>query len=51
MLPGACIVFNSVSPESYQLFVDGITAVGMKITHTTRIAIDEFNPILILKAE
>ncbi len=51
MLPGACIVFNSVSPESYQLFVDGITAMDMKITHTTRIAIDDFNPIFILKAE
>ena len=51
MLPGACIVFNSVSAESRQLFEESVASAGMRIIHSTRIAIDEFNPISILKAE
>lgn len=51
MNPGCCIVFNSVSEESKQAFLDGVQAVGMKITDSTRIAVDDHNPIYILKAE
>lgn len=51
MKEGACLVFNSVSPESKQLFEEGIQAVGMQLTQCARVALDEFNPIYILKAE
>lgn len=51
MLPGACIVFNSVSESSQQMFAEAIVAVGMQITQTVRIAVDEHNPILCMKAE
>lgn len=51
MLPGCCIVFNSVSDESRQLFEESIAAVGMQIVQTTRIAVDDHNPIYILKAQ
>ena len=49
--PGGCIVFNSVSEDSRQLFLKGVEAAGMTLTTSTRIAIDEHNPIYILKAE
>ena len=51
MLPGACIVFNSVSAESRQLFEESVASARMRIIHSTRSTIDEFNPISILKAE
>lgn len=49
--PDAIIVFNSVSEESKNLFMEGIEEIGMKIVQQTRIAIDEFNPINIFKAQ
>lgn len=51
MLPGSCLVFNSVSEESRQLFLVSIEAVGMRLTQSVRIAIDEHNPIYCMKAE
>lgn len=45
------IVFNSVSEESRQMFIEGIENVGMKIVNEIRIAIDDHNPIYILKAQ
>lgn len=45
------IVFNSVSEESRQMFIEEIENVGMKIVNETRIAIDDHNPIYILKAQ
>jgi len=51
LLPEGCIVFNSVSEESRQMFEEGIAEVGMKITQRTHIATDNFNPIYILKAQ
>lgn len=48
--PGGVIVFNSVSDESRQMFLEGIAAVGMRIESETRIMIDEHNAIYILKA-
>lgn len=49
--PGGCIVFNSVSEESKQMFEEGTAAVGMAITSCTRVAVDEHNPIYIMRAE
>lgn len=48
--PGGVIVFNSVSDESRQMFLEGIAAVGMRIESETRITIDEHNAIYIMKA-
>ena len=51
LLPGGVIVFNAVSEESQALFRQGVAAVGREVTGQMRAAIDEFNPITILKAE
>ena len=51
LLPGGVIVFNAVSEDSQALFREGVAAVGRKVTGQMRAAIDEFNPITILKAE
>lgn len=51
LLPGGVIVFNSVSEESKRLFCEGIGLTGRKVTEQTRVAVDSFNPIEILKAE
>ena len=51
LLPGGVVVFNSVSEASRELFVEAATAAGMQVTGTTRVAIDTFNPIEIIRAE
>ena len=51
LLPGGCIVFNSVSEQSLRLFEEGVEAIGRRIICSHRITIDSFNPIEILKAE
>ena len=51
LLPGGVIVFNSVSDESAEMFRQGIEHIGKRITGCTRVAVDEHNPILIMKAE
>jgi precorrin-6Y C5,15-methyltransferase (decarboxylating) len=51
LLPGGVIVFNSVSDESAAAFRQGIESIGRHITGCTRMAVDEHNPILIMKAE
>lgn len=51
MHDGCCIVFNSVSDDSRQLFEESVADVGMQITQSTRIAVDDHNPIYILKAQ
>ena len=51
LLPGGVIVFNSVSDESAAAFRQGIESIGRRITGCTRMAVDEHNPILIMKAE
>ncbi len=50
LLPGGVIVFNSVSSESLATFSDAIASVGRKIVQSHRIALDDFNPITIMKA-
>ena len=49
--PGGCIVFNSVSDQSLQLFKEGIEEIGMQVVEQHQVVIDKFNPIEIIKAE
>lgn len=51
LLPGGVIVFNSVSEESQHLFREGIAQINRQVTECTRLAVDSFNPIEIMKAE
>lgn len=51
MAPGGVLVFNSVSAQSLALFREGVAACGMTVVQQSRIAIDEHNPIEILKAQ
>lgn len=51
LLPGGVVVFNSVSDESQALFREAAAAMGRRITGQLHAAIDNFNPITILKAE
>lgn len=48
--PGGCIVFNSVSESSKELFRQGVHAAGMTLHSSLRIIINDFNPIEIMKA-
>lgn len=50
LLPDGIIVFNSVSEESKEIFLNAIKQTGMKPTQHTNITVDEFNPIEIMKA-
>lgn len=48
--PDGCIVFNSVSDESQNLFLKAIKETGMSLINKTCITVDDNNPITILKA-
>lgn len=48
--PGGCIVFNSVSEESKAAFKEGVAAAGMILRPATCIALNDYNPIKIMKA-
>lgn len=50
LLPDGCIVFNSVSESSRALFIKATEAAGMTIVQTMHLAIDQHNPITIMKA-
>ena len=50
MAPNACIVFNSVSLDSQNLFKQAIKNIGLQITEEVSIQVDEYNPILVMKA-
>lgn len=50
LLPDGCIVFNSVSESSRTLFIKATEAAGMTIVQTMHLAIDQHNPITIMKA-
>jgi precorrin-6Y C5,15-methyltransferase (decarboxylating) len=49
--PGGCVVLNSVSEESREAFRQAILQAGMGITEEQRIAVDDFNPITVMKGE
>lgn len=44
------IVFNSVSEESRQLFMDAISALHFRLAENIRIKVDDFNEIEVMKA-
>ncbi|EGF56228.1 precorrin-6y C5,15-methyltransferase (decarboxylating), CbiE subunit [Bacteroides fluxus YIT 12057] len=48
--PGGCIVFNSVSADSKAAFLEGVQAAGMTQHPSIRIALNDYNPIEIMKA-
>jgi precorrin-6Y C5,15-methyltransferase (decarboxylating) len=49
--PGGILVFNSVSEESREAFRQAVLEAGMCIAEEQRIAVDDFNPITVMKAE
>lgn len=51
LLPGGCIVFNSVSKESCDTFCLETSGLGMSVVARHQIALDNFNPITIIKAQ
>ncbi|MEG1089360.1 MAG: precorrin-6y C5,15-methyltransferase (decarboxylating) subunit CbiE [Bacteroidales bacterium] len=48
---GGRIVFNSVSQQSNNLFIQGITGAGMKLLSTVSITIDNYNTIVVMTAQ
>jgi len=48
--PDGCIVFNSVSTESKEAFRRAVEKHGMRLHPSIRIALNEYNPIEIMKA-
>lgn len=50
LLPEGCIVLNSVSAESREAFCTGIRDLGMKLCPPLHVALNDYNPIDILKA-
>lgn len=50
LLPGGCVVFNSVSKESQQAFKQEAMAQGFTIQPSMHIALNDYNPIEIIKA-
>ena len=50
LLPGGCVVFNSVSKESQQAFKQEAMALGFTIQPSMHIALNDYNPIEIIKA-
>ena len=50
LLPGGCMVFNSVSENSLHLFREGIKAIDRRIENEIGITVDSYNPITIIKA-
>ena len=50
LLPGGCIVFNAVSAESRQTFKENAVALGFTIQPSLHIALNDYNPIEIMKA-
>lgn len=51
ILPGGIVVFNSVSQNSKDAFLEGIEKYGFLLINETRITVDEHNPIDILTAQ
>ncbi len=45
-----CIVMNSVTPQSKQMFCDSCHRLGLQLQPSTRIALNDYNPIEILTA-
>ncbi|MBQ9676125.1 MAG: precorrin-6y C5,15-methyltransferase (decarboxylating) subunit CbiE [Bacteroidaceae bacterium] len=50
LLPGGCVVFNSVSQESQQTFKQEASKQGFTLQPSLLIALNDYNPIEIIKA-
>ena len=50
LLPGGCMVFNSVSENSLHLFREGIKAIDRRIENEIGITVESYNSITIIKA-
>lgn len=50
LLPGGCIVFNSVSEASCETFIKSSTDFGLTVDCQHRLALDSHNPITIIRA-
>lgn len=50
LMPGGCLVFNSVSAASRDSFAEGCLYHGLELQPSVRIALNEYNPIEIMKA-
>lgn len=50
LLPGGCVVFNSVSLESQQTFNQEASKQGFTLQPSLHIALNDYNPIEIIKA-
>ncbi len=48
--PGGCIVFNAVSEASKALFLEASVAAGLHVQPALHVAIDDYNPIDIMKS-
>lgn len=48
--PQGCVVFNSVSAESKAAFREGVQAAGMMLHPSMHIALNDYNPIEMMKA-
>jgi len=48
--PGGTLVFNAVSPQSKQEFIQAAEDCKLSLQPATKITVDSFNPIEILKA-
>ena len=51
LLPNGIIVFNSVSKQSQELFAETVKQHGFTLVSTQHVAIDDHNPIVIMKAQ
>ena len=51
LAPGGVIVMNSVTPASRQLFAEACAELGLRQLPTMHIALNDYNPIDILKCE
>ena len=52
LLPGGCIVMNSVTEESKNLFMDACQTLGLELCDSPmQITINDYNPIEILKCK
>ena len=49
LLPGGCVVFNAVSSESRQAFKDSAASLGFTMQPSLHIALNDYNPIEIMK--
>ncbi len=50
LAPGGTVVFNSVSGETCRSFMDGAAKAGLTVAGSHRVALDDHNPITIIKA-